>query len=85
MLNEPPFRNNIIPENLKTDILLNFLQNIFEQKKEDAFQRSFYGTAVKYENDIKEMILFRKKYRRITDYADLFGLRGLYKTLISRI
>jgi hypothetical protein len=71
MLNEPPFRNNIIPENLKTDTLLNFLQNIFEQMKEDAFQRSFYGTAVKYENNIKEMILFRKKYRRITEFLSL--------------
>jgi len=71
MLNEPPFQNNIIPENLKTDTLLNFLQNIFEQKKEDAFQRSFYGTAVKYENDIKDMILFKKKYRSMTQFLSL--------------
>jgi len=71
MLNEPPFRNNIIPENLRKEPLLVFLKNIFDQKKEDAFQRSFYGTSAKYENDIKEMILFRKKYRSMTQFLSL--------------
>lgn len=84
MLNEPPFRNNSIPENLKKDSLSGFLKRIFDKKKEDAIQRPGYGTVIKYENDIKEMILFKEKYRRITKYADLFGLRRLYKTLISR-
>lgn len=69
ILNEPPFRNNIIPENLKKDTLLAFLKNIFDQKKEDASQRLFYGTSLKYENNIKALILLRKKYTGMTKYV----------------
>lgn len=62
ILNEPPFVDNQIPEELKKNKLTAFLQNIFDQEKEKAIRRSFYGTSLKYENDLKKMVSLSKQH-----------------------
>jgi len=69
MLNEPPFINNVIPKDLSQQTLYQFLQNIFE--KENAKQRSEFGTQKKYERNIKANIELREKIRRVSGYIDL--------------
>ncbi|MUP46865.1 hypothetical protein E0K83_14060 [Gramella sp. BOM4] len=59
IMKKPVFRNNMMPENLKKERLIEFLQSILNQNLESAFRRPRYGTTIKYESRLKEMI--RKK------------------------
>jgi hypothetical protein len=52
MLNEPPFPENKIPENLKPETLENFLKSIFDQEIQEAYRRPKFGTIQKYENTL---------------------------------
>ena len=63
ILNESPFVDNNIPEELKKSKLTVFLQNIFDQEIEIAVRRSVYGTSLKYENNLKEMVSLSKKIK----------------------
>lgn len=64
ILNEPPFRNNQIPQGLERTRLMVFLQNIFDQEKTMASRRSHYGTALKYEKDLKSLVKLSKEFRK---------------------
>ena len=48
-LNEPPFHQNQIPQNLKVKTLEKFLLNIFDQEPAEAYRRPKFGTILKYE------------------------------------
>ncbi|MFD1096359.1 glycosyltransferase family 10 domain-containing protein [Salegentibacter chungangensis] len=65
ILNEPPFRNNSVPDNLKTDNLNKFLANIFDQELSDAFRRPNYGTTRKYENNLKGLVKLKNKMKPV--------------------
>ena len=69
MLNEPPFINNVIPKGLSQQTLYQFLQKIFE--KENAKQRSEFGTQKKYQRNIKANIELREKIIRGSKYLGL--------------
>ena len=49
-LNEPPFRQNKVSQNLKEETLEKFLLNIFDQEPAKACRRPKFGTILKYEN-----------------------------------
>lgn len=55
-LNAPPFLNNLIPENLKEEILETFMKSIFQQDLKNAFRRPHFGTAKKYENSLRSKV-----------------------------
>ncbi len=78
MLNEPPFINNIIPENLQKNTLSKFLQNIFEKK--DAKQRAEYGTQLKYERNIKASIAQNHKIIRIRQKVNKLNILRFFKS-----
>ncbi|WP_423818718.1 glycosyltransferase family 10 [Salinimicrobium sp. TIG7-5_MAKvit] len=60
MLNEPPFPENEIPENLKEETLEKFLLSIFDQDPKMAFLRPRFGTTRNYENELLEKFLTEK-------------------------
>ncbi|MGI0107085.1 glycosyltransferase family 10 domain-containing protein [Salinimicrobium sp. WS361] len=51
ILNEPPFRNNITPFNLREETLEKFLLSIFDQDPKMAFRRPQFGTTQNYEKE----------------------------------
>lgn len=65
ILNEPPFRNNTIPPNLETETLLKFLKSIFDNSPENALKRPAYGTTIKYEKNLKDLIKLKSKVSKI--------------------
>lgn len=65
ILQEPPFRQNIIPENLKKETIFNFLQNIIDKSPEEALKRPAYGTIAKYEKNMKDLNNLKNKVSRI--------------------
>jgi|25_taG_2_1085351.scaffolds.fasta_scaffold00143_35 hypothetical protein len=52
ILNEPPFRENIIPTNLREETLEKFLYSIFDRDPKMAFLRSRFGTTRNYEQEL---------------------------------
>ena len=52
MLNEPPFPENVIPEDLKKEKLENFLRSIFDQDKVEAYRRPRFGTTRNHEYEL---------------------------------
>src|SRR5690606_11569842 len=76
ILNEPPFVDNQIPEDLKRNNLTEFLQNIFDQEIESAGRRNHYGSSLKYENDLKAMVYLtqqHKKRNKLKRFLDKLG------------
>lgn len=63
ILNEPPYRNNILPESLKRESVGRFVDNIFQQPKDRARRRPKYGYGPLYESDIREMATARRYQR----------------------
>lgn len=61
IINEPPFKNNEVPQNLQPIVLSTFLKKIFDQPKKEARQRPFYGTIKNYEKSLKTLITQEKK------------------------
>lgn len=80
-LKQPAFSNYIIPETLKKKRLSEFLKLIFDQDLALAYRRTFYGTGLKYENEMKEKLQFtankkvalRKKLENIS--SKIFKLK----------
>jgi hypothetical protein len=52
ILNEPPFRKNIIPTNLREETLEKFLCSIFDRDPKMAFLRPRFGTTRNYEQEL---------------------------------
>lgn len=65
IVNEAPFVKNEIPENLEKRKLTEFLQQIFDKKKEEAERRPKYGAVKNYERSIREILSSKKKYLKI--------------------
>ena len=76
ILNEPPYVDNKIPEELERIKLTDFLQHIFDQEKEVAGRRNHYGTSMKYENDLKAMVALTQQYKernKLKRFLDKLG------------
>lgn len=71
ILNEPPFRDNQIPKNLEKNVLIHFFQNIFDQKIKAASRRSFYGTTLKYETNLKAMVDLSNNFKEGNKFQKL--------------
>ena len=54
MLNQPPFKNNIVPYHLNKEVISNFFNHIFEQPLNECRRRPQFGTTILYENKIKQ-------------------------------
>lgn len=67
MLSKPVFKNAVIPENLRKEYIVGFLEYILEQSPELAFRRPRFGTTANYEAKIKAMVSFKKspKWKKI--------------------
>jgi hypothetical protein len=72
ILNEPPFRENIIPTNLREETLEKFLCSIFDRDPKMAFLRPRFGTTRNYENELSKKFHSEKPGR-------LYLLRRLLK------
>ncbi len=68
MINEPAFKNNAIPDNLKSKKLLEFLQQIFNKDKTNVGKRPLHGAAKNYEKNLKDLLLTKKKYLKIRKF-----------------
>lgn len=72
MLNEPPFSENVIPEDLKKEKLENFLRSIFDQDKVEAYKRPRFGTTRNYEKELVKNFHWKKP-------GKLYSLKKLLK------
>ncbi|MCM8570509.1 glycosyltransferase family 10 [Gramella jeungdoensis] len=61
MLNEKPFAQDQIPENLSKQKVIEFLEMIFNQNLREAIRRPKYGTTLNYENQLKTLHKNNKK------------------------
>ena len=77
ILNEPPFLENKISEDLKRNNLTEFLQNIFDQEIDSAGRRNHYGTSLQYENDLKSMVSIDKQYKERNKVRRFLGKFGI--------
>ncbi|TBW26623.1 glycosyltransferase family 10 domain-containing protein [Gramella sp. KN1008] len=61
MMNEKPFAQDQIPENLSKQKVIEFLEMIFNQNPREAIRRPKYGTTLNYENQLKTLLKNNKK------------------------
>lgn len=73
VLKEPPFRNNIIPENLRMETLSRFLRTILDKEWAAASKRAAHGTVKQYEDEKKELLAIKERFRRLNKLVGLFG------------
>ncbi len=72
----PAFKNNKLPPQLKKEVLVNFLKNIFDKEPKEAIVRPPYGTTLKYENTLKDLYNIKARYKKLQPYLKFFKLTG---------
>lgn len=73
ILNEPPFKNNVVPSNLQIEKLILFFDYIFDLPLDEAFKRPKYGSTHNYQSKLKSMIKNRKSPKLLTSFLKRFG------------
>ncbi|MBN2600986.1 MAG: glycosyltransferase, partial [Candidatus Marinimicrobia bacterium] len=70
MINQPPFVNNQVPENLKNETLVQFFANVFEQPLDKAFRRPQYGTTSMYERKINNLVELERRFNWMNQFIN---------------
>lgn len=72
IVNEPPFRKNIVPPYLQKEFLLNFFDSIFELPLDQTIRRPRFGSTLNYESTLKKLKANSQKFEFPNSFFKFF-------------